>query len=221
MPTDPSLPSLAAFLLVVGFVLVAFVGAWVRWAKGSLGWALAGAVGWAGLTALPTAVGLFTVDNAVPRLPLFLAALLVSSTAFAVAGPGRRLASTPLVALVAFQGFRLPLELVLHDWVAQGVVPPQMTWSSANIDIVSGIVALLAAPFVARSKALAWATQAVGIVLLLNVIRVVVQSFDTPLKQFDAPVLLALSVPEVWIATVCVCGAWVAHLVTVRALLSA
>jgi len=154
-------------------------------------------------------------------LPIFFGAILGSAVLLGFSKVGGQLAkSAPLVALVGFQGFRLPLEWVLHVWAEQGVVPGQMTWTGPNIDVVSGIIALLAIPLVLRRPKLAWIPSLVGFVLLLNVIRIVVQSLPTPIQRYDEPVLLALSFPEVWIASVCVCGALFVHIVTFRALLS-
>jgi len=220
MPNDPSLPSLLAFLAVAAFAALGPLLAWWRWAEGRLPAAAGWLVLWLVATGLPSAMGFFHEGNLVPWLPLFLTFFLSIATGIALSNIGRRLASSvPLVALVAYQGFRLPLELVLHVWVDAGVVPEQMTWTGANIDVWSGVAAVVAVPWVLRWPRLAWIPSVVGFVLLLNVVRTVVQSMPTPLQRYDEPVLLALSFPEVWIASVCVAGAWMAHLVTFRALL--
>ena len=85
--------------------------------------------------------------------PAFFGAVLVVSAGVALSPLGARLATLPLGALVAFQAFRLPLELVLHTWAAQGTIPEAMTWSGQNWDIVSGVVALAIAPWAGRSRA--------------------------------------------------------------------
>src|SRR5690606_14189116 len=81
-------------------------------------------------------------------LPFFFGGILIVSVATGLSPLGGRIArQAPLAALVGFQAFRLPLELVLHRWAAEGTIPATMTWTGQNWDIVSGIVALVAAPF--------------------------------------------------------------------------
>ena len=96
------------------------------------------------------------------RLLFFAAAMNAASLSVGLSPLGRWLSLLPLPALVAFQGFRLPLELVLHSWVAQGVIPATMTWSGRNWDVITGLVALIAAPFCRRSIIWAWIANGVG-----------------------------------------------------------
>jgi hypothetical protein len=125
-----------------------------------------------------------------------------------------------VAALVAFQAFRLPLELVLHRWALEGTIPLTMTWTGDNWDIVSGIVALVAAPFAHRHRVVAWGANVVGIILLLNVIRVALLSSPLPFAwMVTPPLLLALHLPYAWIGPVCVGGALAGHIVLTRALL--
>ena len=125
----------------------------------------------------------------------------------------------PLSALVAFQGFRLPLEIVLHWWVADGTIPATMTWSGSNVDIVSGVVAIAAAPW-ARHRGVAWLANIVGIVLLANVGRVAVLSSPVPFGwDVSPPLTLAMHLPYAWIVPICVAGALCGHIVLTRALL--
>jgi hypothetical protein len=125
----------------------------------------------------------------------------------------------PLQALVAFQSFRLPLEIVLHWWVEDGTIPATMTWSGSNFDIVSGIVAIVAAPW-ANRRAVAWCANIVGIALLVNVARVAILSSPVPFGwNVSPPLLLAMHLPYAWIVPVCVAGALCGHVVLTRALL--
>lgn len=64
---------------------------------------------------------------------------------FALSPAGARLvAGLPIAALVGFHAFRLPLEFVLHRWYIEGALPVQMTYSACNLDILTGIGAVLA-----------------------------------------------------------------------------
>ncbi len=111
----------------------------------------------------------------VPFGPLFLAVTIGVAITLGFSHLGSRLAAgVPLAFLVGFQGFRLPLEIVLHDWFLTGTIPESMTWTGSNRDIVSGIVALAVCPFVSRHHVLAWLANIVGIVLLVNVGRVAI-----------------------------------------------
>jgi hypothetical protein len=154
------------------------------------------------------------------RLLLFAAATNALILGVGLSPVGRWLSLLPLPALVAFQGFRLPLELVLHSWVAQGVIPSTMTWSGKNWDIISGLLALIAAPFCRRSNVWSWIANAVGLVLLANVMRVAV--FSSPVS-FGWPVTpkleLVYHVPYALIVPVCIGGALLGHIALTRALL--
>jgi hypothetical protein len=85
----------------------------------------------------------------VPFGPLFLAVTIAVAISIGFSHLGIRIAAgIPLAWLVGFQSFRLPLEVVLHDWYLTGTIPESMTWTGSNWDIVSGIVALAFCPFV-------------------------------------------------------------------------
>ena len=226
--TPPSFPSTLAFLGIVSAVLAAIV-AGVSAASRRLGGpptrragmtALALGVWLAGTSAIVASGALAAAP--MPRIPLFFAAINLAAVAAALSPVGRWLAAgLPLAALVAFQGFRLPLELVLHSWALQGTIPETMTWTGSNYDIVSGIVAIAAAPFASRSRATAWAANIVGLTLLVNVGRVAMLSSPLPFAWPDVspPLQLVLYLPYAWIGPVCVAGALAGHIVLTRALL--
>jgi hypothetical protein len=153
-------------------------------------------------------------------LPLFFGPILVIWIGLALSPVGLRLATTiPIVALVGFQAFRLPLELVLHSWFTQGTIPESMTWSGQNWDIVSGLVALICAPFAGRYRVAARFANIVGFALLLNVMRVAVLSAPVPFGwNTQPPLLLAFHLPYALIGPVCVGGSLFGHIVLTRAL---
>jgi hypothetical protein len=154
-------------------------------------------------------------------LPFFFGIIFIVSIAAGLSSLAGRMAGTlSLAALVGFQIFRLPLELVLHHWANGGTIPTTMTWTGQNWDIVSGIVALCAAFFADRRRGIAWGANLVGIVLLLNVIRVAIMSSPLPIGwNVTPPLLLALHLPYALIGPVCVGGALAGHIVLTRALL--
>lgn len=220
--------SVAAFLVVVAFVVVAIpVAASIAY-RGEAGEVRRRAtlLTAAGVLAWIVIVCVIVGSGAMERLPLhglpfFFGAVLIAGVWSGLSPLGGRIAAgVPLVGLVGFHAFRVPLELVLHSWAGQGTIPQTMTWDGQNWDIISGALAIIVAPFAIRSRALAWGANIVGAVLLLNVIRVAAMSSPLPIGWGqDPPLLLALHLPYALIAPVCVAGALAGHIVLTRALL--
>ena len=114
-----------------------------------------------------------------------------------------------------------PLELVLHAWSEQGTIPQTMTWTGANLDIVSGMISLALAPFATR-RSVAWTVNIIGFVLLMNVARVATMSSPLPFAWHDVQPKLTLiaHLPYALIGPVCVAGALAGHVILTRRLLS-
>lgn len=163
--------------------------------------------------------GLVT-DAFVPAGPMLFALLLIFGLGFSLGKPGRELAAgLPFAVLIGFQGFRLPLEILLHKWAEIGTVPGTMTWTGQNWDIVTGIVSLIAMPFVNRNRGIAIVVNIIGFVLLMNVFRVVLMSSPLPFAwQLENPLMLLANFPYVLIAPLFVLPAFAGHLITFRKL---
>jgi hypothetical protein len=161
------------------------------------------AVWYAGLVVLFSALALSgaVANHLIPIVPMLFALLMSFGVGFSLSRAGGELAATlPLTVLIGFQGFRLPLELILHHWAETQTVPPTMTWTGQNYDIITGVIALIAAPF-ARNKTVAWLANTIGFILLLNVLRVVVLSSPFPFSwPLERPLMLAAHFPYVLIA---------------------
>ena len=118
-----------------------------------------------------------------------LAGIVLVSCALAFGPAGRTLAAfAPLWALVAVQGFRLPLELAMHALADRGIMPSQMTYTGRNFDVVTGATAIVVAAVVAaghggRRLVLAW--NLLGLALLINII--VVALLSTPVFAVFGP----------------------------------
>lgn len=217
--------SLLAFVVICAGVVSAFiVGVWASARRDSvrpLARTLPVAIGtilWLASILLIVRSGWFRGDQ--PRLLFFAGAMNAVSLAVGLSPIGRWLRGLPSPALVATQGFRLPLELVLHSWVLQGVIPATMTWSGRNWDIISGAVALVAAPFCRRSIVWPWIANGVGLVLLANVVRIAILSSPVSFGWAVVPKLeLIYHVPYVLIIPVCIGGALIGHIALTRALL--
>lgn len=229
MPFSPaSSGSVAAFCGIVAFVILGFLvavhhayGPDAALARRATARAALGLLLWLG------AMSGLVASGQMPALPLqgapfFFGGTLVVSAAAGLSPFGRRLAlALPLAALVGFQAFRLPLELVLHRWAELGTIPTTMTWTGQNWDILSGAVALVAAPFAGRSRAVAWLANLIGAALLVNVMRVALFSAPVPFGwNVQPPLLLAFHLPYALIGPVCVGGALAGHVILTRKLLT-
>jgi len=156
-----------------------------------------------------------------PSLMLFMVGSNLVAIALALSPIGGWLATGLAVrTLVAFQIFRLPLELVLHQWAESGTIPQTMTWSGYNFDIISGVLALAVTLFAGTNRLAAWMFNIVGFSLLANVIRVAVMSLPLPFAWgTNPPLMLGFHLPYALIVPVCVGGAMAGHIVLTRALL--
>ena len=221
----PSPPSLVAFLAVVLAVTAAIAASLVRAGFRSSAVGVGIAI-WLAVSAFANGSGVLEHSvGPVPGVTLFLVASLGLALAVSLSPIGAAVArATPLWALVLFQAFRLPLELVLHAWAGAGTIPPQMTWSGENLDVVTGLIAPLAALAAYRGRMLGAvvAFDVVGGALLLNVLRVALLSTPGPFFSYTdaAPLALAFHFPTGWIVPVCVGGALAGHVVLTRALLA-
>lgn len=158
----------------------------------------------------------------IPVIPLLFLSVVLSAVVFSFSNYGGGIAGAfSLASLLGFQSFRLPLELLLHHWADLGTIPPTMTWTGSNWDIITGVISLLGIPLVNRYKTAAWAVQIIGFLLLLNVLRVVILSspfpFAWPLEQ---PIQLILYMPYALIGPLFVGPALAGHLIVFRKLLS-
>ncbi|HEY4015808.1 MAG TPA: hypothetical protein VGM06_20850 [Polyangiaceae bacterium] len=189
---------------------------------------LAGATVWMGLTFVFAASGaLARFDLRPPTLGALFVASVCIAGAIGLSGVGDRLArGLPLAALVGAQGFRLPLELVMHRAAREGLIPVQMSFSGYNFDIVTGATAIALAVWlewgpVPRRVVLAW--NVLGIATLTTIVGLAVASTPTLHAFGSDPSALntfVAYVPFVWLPSVMVVGAIVGHIVITRRLLA-
>jgi hypothetical protein len=160
-----------------------------------------------------------------PLFPVLALAMTVLGVRFTRSTFGDRLArGVPLAWLVGFQGFRLPLELLMHRAYTEGVMPVQMSYSGRNLDVVTGATAIVLA--IAMSiwsvpKAIVWIWNVMGLMLLFNIVGVAVASL--PLFQAFGPDRVNTFVtypPYVLLPAIMVLAAWAGHLVVFKGLLS-
>ncbi len=185
-------------------------------------------IGWMTLTAGVSLSGrLSRFDMAPP--PMAILIVLVFALAFAVGlgSTGARLAPVvPVATLVGLQAFRLPLELLMHRAATLGIMPPEMSYSGYNLDIVTGagavVLALLLRAGVAVPRLAIWIWNLWGL-WCLAVITVVAVASSPMVRAFgDDPRHVntwVLFFPYVWLPAVLVTTALAGHIVLTRALL--
>lgn len=181
-------------------------------------------VAWLVVTWRVAAAGVLRQWDATPPPLMPLVGATFAIALFVAFGPvGRRMAATiPLWILVAVQAFRLPLELAMHAMATRGIMPPQMTYTGLNFDIVTGATAIVVALLSRRGiggRPLVLVWNVVGSVLLATIVMVSVLS--TPLVRAfgdDRLNVFVTYTPFVWLPTVMVLAALIGHLIIFRAL---
>jgi hypothetical protein len=137
---------------------------------------------------------------------------------------GKQLAvGLPLAALVGFQAFRFPLELLLHQAYRERLMPVQMSYSGRNFDIVTGITAAILGLVLWKRSLPKWIVQAwnvMGILLLANILAVAILSTPLPIRRFfnEQANVWIKDAPYVWLPAVFVLLAIMGHVVIARKL---
>ena len=167
------------------------------------------------------AVSGITLRYVIPLAPLLMLTMIGFAIGFSYSNSTKKIVeNTPLYGLIGIQTFRLPLEIILHQWAKQGTIPETMTWTGSNFDIVSGILCLVFIPVVQKNSRAAWIPQVISFVLLLNVVRVVIMSSPFPFAwNLERPIELIFHFPYALIAPVFVLPALAIHLMTFRKLI--
>ena len=179
---------------------------------------------WLLVTALTAASGVLRQFDATPP-PFAILALALGVIGIAV--PCSPLGTLlvrglPLWALVGFQVFRFPLELVMHRAYLEGVMPVQMSYSGQNYDIVSGITAGVLGLWLGRREVPRWVVaswNALGLVLLVNIVTIAIVS--TPVFGWFGNERLNIFVtypPFVWLHAILVTAALMGHILVWRRL---
>jgi hypothetical protein len=226
---------IAGIALVLAVLFVLAVRAVTPGAARGRATALAalGVSAWLALTFGLAAGGVLArFDSRPPPFVLLLVAIVALAVGLARSRLGARLATgLPLVALVGFQCFRLPLELVMHRAAREGVMPVEMSFGGYNFDVLSGVTAGLLAVVLLGAKghesstalrALVVAWNVMGLGFLAVVITVAVAASPLLRAFGDAPEHVNSWVshaPFVWLPAAMVLAALLGHLLTLRKVL--
>lgn len=193
-----------------------------------LAWFAGGAALWLLVSALLGTSGVLrSYDSLQPRFLLLMVPSLGLPLLLAFSRAGQALGrELPLGLIVLFEGFRLPLELVMHRAAEEGTMPPQMAFSGYNFDIVTGATALVVGGLALAGRAPRWllvAWNALGTTTLVVILTIAVLS----LPQFRAfgsePALVNTWIayfPFVWLPAGLVGGAVLGHAILWRRLWS-
>ena len=184
--------------------------------------AAAGSAIWLALTGLLADTGIL-LDFSLP--PKILGLVLVSAT-WTVTLSFSRVGSVLIagigpVGLVAFQFFRLPVEIFLHGMYEAGQTPVQMSYAGLNFDIFSGLTAPAMAWLIWRGKIGRWGIWAwniFGLALLANIVTIAILSMPTEFRVFmnEPANIFVAHVPYIWLPTVLVQAALLGHLLVFR-----
>jgi hypothetical protein len=220
--TEPSGGLVAGFVVLAVGLAAAFVAA-VGWTGGRRQALLAagGAAAWLGVTGAAAAAGRLTFDSRPPTMPVLVLAAWVAALWLGLGPVGKRLgAKLPLAVLVGVQGFRLPLELLMHRAYTEGLMPVQMSYEGLNWDILTGASALVVAALLAAGRMPLGGVRLwnyAGAALLLNILTVALLSAPG-LDVFDAPNVWITGFPFVWLPSVMVVTAIAGHIIIFRRL---
>ena len=161
-------------------------------------------------------------DATPPPLAFVVLGVAAIAAVIAFSSYGDRLTmGLPVAVLIAIQGFRLPLEMAMHEMYERGVMPVQMSYSGRNFDILTGISAFVVAWLVARGIGGRWLVivwNLLGLALLVNIVTIAILS--TPLFRYFGEDRLNVWVtypPFVWLPAVMVLAALAGHLLIFRA----
>lgn len=187
---------------------------------------LALAAAWVALVLMIASSGvLLRWDLRPPPLMFLLAAILVLGVIIVRSTAGDRLArGVPLASLVGLQAFRLPLEVLMHQAAAEGLMPGQMSYSGWNFDVLTGLSAAVLAVWLGLGsppRSLVWAWNIAGLGLLANIVTIAVLSTPVFAAFGTTPDRLNTFVtrpPYVLLPAVMVLAAWAGHLVVFKAL---
>jgi hypothetical protein len=220
---------LSMLAMVLGVVLMFVIGEAIaafklgRSVAAAVTLALGGSLAWMALTGALAASGVLArFELRPPPIAFLFAATLLLGVWLGLSRVGGRMAEgLPLHVLVLAQGFRLPLELVMHAAANEGTMPHVMSYDGYNFDIVTGASALLVGALLQRGapRTLAYAWNALGVVLLVVVVSVALLSSPSVRAFGDDEINSWVAyVPFVWLPSVLVAAAIAGHILVWRRL---
>ncbi|MBV9217407.1 MAG: hypothetical protein JO053_14655 [Acidobacteria bacterium] len=165
--------------------------------------------------------------NFPPRLLLFgIAPALVTILVYLIFCRRSLLERMSLELLTLVHVVRIPVEVVLLWLSWSQLVPRMMTFEGRNLDVLSGVLALLVWTIVFkfnfRSRTVLIAYNVVGLGLLINIVSIAALSLQSPIQKlnFEQPNVGVLYFPFIWLPTIVVPIVLFAHLVSLWRLIA-
>jgi hypothetical protein len=218
----PGIAAVVAALACFGYARVAHGGGFSRAAFAR---ALGVVTIWVVLIGSTASMGVFLrTDLRPPPFMIMFLTLIGVGLGLGFGPIGRRLTHLSFAALVGLHAFRFPLELVMHQAAAEGVMPVHMSFEGLNFDVLTGLSAIPVAILAASGRAprvllIAW--NALGTTLLLAIMTIAMVSSPI-LRLFGSePHQVNTWVghfPFVYLPTVLVLAALVGHVTLWRKL---
>ncbi len=187
-----------------------------------------GLIFWAGLQCIIAYNGhYYSPEVFPPRLVVMgvFPSLLFIIGAFAIKRSREVILTTSLKQLTLFSSVRIPVEISLYFLYRMALVPKEMTFEGNNMDIVSGITALLlfftAFKTIQPRKWVLLLWNLVCLALLVNIVATAIMAFPSPVQKiaFEQPNIAVTMVPYVLLPVLLVPMVLFTHLVAIIQLL--
>ena len=194
-----------------------------RWLPAASGlllgwWVLTGALAKSGILA--------RFDLKPPPMVLMFASVMILGLSLGRSKVGTLFRDgAPVGAMLAAQGFRVPLEMVMNQAAVDGIMPVQMSFRGYNFEIFSTAFATLVGVLALKNRApktLLWIANIfafatlMGIAVIAIIASPMVHVFGTDPRVVNTWVT---HVPYVWLPAICVLAALASHVVITRQLL--
>jgi hypothetical protein len=209
-------------------VAVAWIWTWSRHQPRTRLWLASAVAGVMAISAVAAMSGLLArFDVRPPPMAVMLVSIFALAFALGLSPFGKSVATqVPYITLIGLQAFRLPLELVMHRAATLGIMPPELSYSGYNFDIVSGATALALWAFLRSGTRvptwLLWLWNLWGCYCLCAIAVIAIAT--SPMVRFFGDTERHLNTwvlffPYVWLPVVLVTVAVTTHIVVTRRLL--
>lgn len=158
----------------------------------------------------------------VNAMPILLIPLITTLVILFTANMKTLTAQLNLKVLTRLQVFRVFVEIVLWLLFIQNLLPVQMTFEGRNFDILAGITALIAAPYLVNNKTWMIAWNIFGLLLLINIVVIALLSMPTPFRVFqnEPANTIVTQFPYIFLPAFLVPLAYLLHFISLKKLLN-
>lgn len=180
-------------------------------------------IAWAAITAILSLRGIFGDFSTFP--PKLFIALIVPLVAIIWAVRTKEakeiLVNTPPATIIWIQSFRIIVEILIWRLFVDNLAPIQMTFEGRNLDILSGLSAVVIAILVTKNKissrlVILW--NFVCLALLVNIVAIAILSMPLPFRVFmnEPANTIVTKFPIIWLPAMLVPLAYGLHFLSLR-----